>query len=111
MVPHRGGEPGAGECFRIAADERVHAEDRRQDDDAALGGRVGLREKAEQAGLLDVLRLGRHGNPFAVGYFERRRHSAAMDLASAASTAGMTFSAISSMDLRPSCGSAQSLPQ
>jgi hypothetical protein len=37
------------------------------------------------------------GTPFALGYFERRRHSAAMDLASAALTAGMTFSAISSM--------------
>jgi len=58
MVPYRGGEPGAGERFRVAADECVDAKDRRQDDDAALGGRVGLREKAEQAGLLDVLRLG-----------------------------------------------------
>src|SRR5262249_27436370 len=70
MVPHRGGEPGTGEGFGVAADERVDAEDRRQDDDAALGGRVRLREKAEQAGLLDVLRLGRHGEPpFAFGYF------------------------------------------
>ena len=66
MVPHRGGEPGAGERFRVAADECVDAEDRRQDDDAAPRGRVGLREKAEQAGLLDVLRLGRHGSPLCV---------------------------------------------
>jgi len=44
--------------------------------------------------------LGDTGIPFAFGYVERR-HSAAMHLASAALTAGMTFSAISSMDLRP----------
>jgi hypothetical protein len=44
--------------------------------------------------------LGDTGTPFSFCYFERRRHSAAMDLASAALTAGMTFSAISSMDWR-----------
>ena len=67
MIPDRGGEPRAGEGFRVAAHERVDAEDRRQDHHAALGWGVGLREKTEQVEVLDVLGLGRHGNPLGLG--------------------------------------------
>jgi len=55
VIPHRCGDAGAGQRFGVALGEGVDAEDGRQQDDAGLGRRIGLREKAEQAGLLDLL--------------------------------------------------------
>jgi hypothetical protein len=58
VIPHRGGDSGTGERLGIATDESVDPEDGRQNDDPCLGGSVRLREKAEQAGLIDVLGPG-----------------------------------------------------
>src|SRR5580658_7083593 len=104
-IAHRRRQPGPRQGIRIAAHEWIDAENRRHDQHTAFAGRLRLRQIAVEAVAGDVLRLDRHCSSLALDY------SAATRLPIAVLTAGMTFSAISSMDRRDSAGSAQSFPQ
>src|SRR5580704_547441 len=104
-IAHRRRQPGSRQGIRIAPHERIDAENRRHDQHTAFGRLLRSRQIAVEAVAGDVLRLDRHCFTLAVAY------SAATRLPIAAFTAGMTFSAIRSMDRRDSAGSAQSLPQ
>ena len=93
-IAHRRRQPGPRQGVRIAAHEGIDAENRRHDQHTAFTRRLRRRQIAVKTVAGYILRLDRHCFALALSY------SAATRLPIAALTAGMTFSAISSIEWR-----------
>src|ERR1700722_11583351 len=91
-IAHRRGQPGARQSLGKAAHEGIDAENCWYDEYGAFACRVRLRQIAVETVAGDVLRFDRHC------LCSRMSYSAATRLPIAALTAGMTFSAIHSID-------------